>query len=114
MLDQRIVGKHTAICLYLDYYGSLLTARRQEILHMSYEDDMSLSEIAASLNITRQAVHDNIRQAVDQLEGYEAKLGMVKRDRKILDQLNSILEGNPDLAMSQVGYALRDLQKQIL
>ncbi len=81
---------------------------------MSYEDDMSLSEIAESLNISRQAVHDNIRQAVDQLEDYERKLGMVKKDRKILDRLTGILEANPDLAMSEVGCELRNLQKQIL
>jgi len=67
------------VCLWLDFYGQLLTDRTREVLELHFGDDLSLAEIAADLGITRQAVHDRIRQGVGNLVGYESKLGLAKR-----------------------------------
>ncbi len=65
--------------LMLDFYGQLLTERQKEILHMYYDHDLSLGEIAENLNITRQGVFDNIKRAEKVLYNMESKLGLVRR-----------------------------------
>lgn len=63
----------------LDFYGPLLTEHRQEVLRLYCEEDLSQQEIADQLNITRQGVFDTLAKARRQLQGYEAKLGLVRR-----------------------------------
>ena len=65
----------------LDFYGPLLTAHRQEIMRLYCEEDLSLQEIADQLDITRQGVFDAIDKSRRQLNGYEEKLGLVRRYR---------------------------------
>lgn len=91
--------KHTKICLYLDYYGSLLTKRRQQILQMIFEDDLSLTEIAENFEISRQAVHDNMQQGVQQLEQYEKTLGMVEKNLELRRLLDEILNNQQNLSV---------------
>jgi len=67
------------VCLLLDFYGQLLTERNRETLEWHYGDDLSLAEIAEQLEISRQAVHDRIRQGLNSLNRYEQKLGLVAR-----------------------------------
>ena len=88
-MNKTAVQKHNEVCLLLDYYGSLLTERRQQILRLYYEEDMSLSEIAELLQITRQAVHDNMQQGISQLEEYETKLRSIERDTLLIDQIKT-------------------------
>lgn len=77
-------------CQLNAYYGGLLTARQAEIFLLHYEDDFSLAEIAEKLNITRQAVLDNLRHAESTLDKAETKLGLVARDLKIKKNLENI------------------------
>ena len=63
----------------LDFYGPLLTEHRQEVLRLYCEEDLSQQEIADQLAITRQGVFDSLAKSKRQLSGYEAKLGLVRR-----------------------------------
>ena len=45
-----------------EFYGSLLTDKQQEYLHLYYAEDYSLGEIASEFDVSRQAVYDNIRR----------------------------------------------------
>jgi predicted DNA-binding protein YlxM (UPF0122 family) len=65
-----------------DFYGGLLTDRQRGIVRMHYCDDMSLSEIAGELSISRQGVHEALRKSAAALEGYEAKLELVRKFRR--------------------------------
>ena len=67
----------------LDFYGPLLTESRARVMRLYCEEDLSLQEIADSMGITRQAVHDAIGRASEQLEQYERKLGMAQRYKDI-------------------------------
>ncbi len=58
----------------LSFYDKLLTERQSEILHYHYYEDMSISEIAEILNVSRSAVHDALKKAELLLEEYEDKL----------------------------------------
>ena len=45
-----------------DYYGCLLTEKQQEYFTSYYFDDMSLAEIADIYNVSRNAVHDQLKK----------------------------------------------------
>lgn len=114
MSDNKLVRQHNRICMLLDYYGDLLTSRRQQILNMSIENDLSLSEIAEKLEISRQAVHDNIQKAIDQLEQYEIVLGMATKDRALLNKLDQIMSNNQPEKNREVILQLKELKAMIL
>jgi predicted DNA-binding protein YlxM (UPF0122 family) len=60
-----------------DFYGSLLSEAKREVMSMYHEDNLSLSEIAEELGQTRQAVHYTLKKAEKALEEYEDKLGLI-------------------------------------
>ena len=47
----------------LDAYEGLLTEKQQEILSLYYKEDLSFSEIAENLGISRAAVNDHIKRS---------------------------------------------------
>lgn len=65
--------------LLLDCYGSLLTERQRTLLEGYYDEDLSLTELADPLGISRQAVHDSIRRGERQLRAYEEQMGIAAR-----------------------------------
>lgn len=69
------------------FYGKLLTEKQYEVLDDYYNNDLSLSEIAENLEITRQAVRDNIKKGENKLLEYEEKLGIMK---KVMEQEEKI------------------------
>ena len=75
--------------LLLDFYGNLLTDKTRLTLDMYLNDDLSLAEIAEEEEISRQGVHDTVKRGLKQLNGYEDKLGLVKR---FLEQRESVRE----------------------
>lgn len=87
MRDEKQQPDHMLIGLWLDFYGPLLTARTRDVLDLYYDHDLSLAEIAENLDISRQAVHDKVRQGSRLLEEYETKLGLAARHQAISKQL---------------------------
>ncbi len=65
--------------LLFDFYGDLLTDHQKEVYAAYVQDNLSLGEIAAEMGISRQGVHDIIKRCHVLLEGYEDRLGLVKR-----------------------------------
>lgn len=65
----------------LDAYGALLTPRQREFFRRYFADDLSLGEIAAQMRVSRQAVHDGLRRALEALARYESALRLVARAR---------------------------------
>ena len=54
--------------LLYDYYGELLTEKQRQLFDLYYDQDYSLSEIAAAAGISRQGVHDTLARAEELLE----------------------------------------------
>lgn len=78
--------------MLFDIYGGLLTDKKKRVMEMYHEDDMSLSEIAEELEISRAAVHDSLRSAERLLCSYEDKLGILDdylRKEKLADELRT-------------------------
>ena len=66
--------------LLYDYYGELLTEKQRQLFDLYYDQDYSLSEIAAAAGISRQGVHDTLARAEELLEGYERTLGYLRQN----------------------------------
>ena len=76
--------------MLLDFYGELLTEKQRECFDLHYNEDLSLSEIAEQLGISRQGVWDNIRRAESAMQEIESKTGIIGRmeeNRKTLEKL---------------------------
>ncbi|MGP1569957.1 MAG: YlxM family DNA-binding protein [Eubacteriales bacterium] len=67
------------ISILYDFYGKLLTQKQKDVFSLYYSENMSLSEIADEFGISRQAVHDNLKNAQNALESYENELELIKR-----------------------------------
>ncbi len=102
----------------LDFYGSLLSDKQREILEMYYQEDMSLSEIASVMEMTRQGVHDNIRRGEKEIISLEEKLKLKDRFLAIsesLDKIEKTLE-NSDVAkaeLEQINGELASIRKLV-
>ena len=70
-----------------DVYYSLLTEKQKEYFEEYYFDDLSISEIAANHDISRNAVHDQLKRVIANLEDYEQKLPLIKKF-KAIENLN--------------------------
>ena len=75
--------------MLLDFYGELLTDKQRECFDLHYNEDLSLSEIAEQLGISRQGVWDNIRRAECAMKEIEEKTGLIRR----FEDNRSALEG---------------------
>ena len=84
--------KNLNVAFLLDFYGDVLTERKRDALDFYYNDDMSLSEIAEEMNISRQGVRDIIKKAEDELSFYEEKLGLAKKFRDAQSHATRALE----------------------
>ncbi|MCD5413988.1 MAG: putative DNA-binding protein [Clostridiales bacterium] len=73
----NMLEKKVEVSIMLDFYGKLLTDKQLEIMELYYNQDLSLTEIAENLGVTRQAVHDTIKKSEKSLSEYENKLHLV-------------------------------------
>ncbi len=81
--------------MLLDFYGELLTDKQRTCFDLHYNEDLSLSEIAEMLGISRQGAWDNIRRAEMAMEDVEKKTGLIGRfeeNRSSLEKLRETLE----------------------
>ncbi|MCR8968764.1 YlxM family DNA-binding protein [Facklamia sp. 7083-14-GEN3] len=93
----------------LSYYGSLLTDRQLSMMQSYYEEDLSLSEIADYYEISRQAVHDNIKRSEKLLVSYEEKLRILAKsnDRlKYLKEIRPMVEGQSEI-LEKIDYLIQ-------
>ena len=95
--------------LLYDYYSPLLTEKQNACFTMHYLDDMSLSEIGDSLDITPQAVSDQLKRTVKALRTYEEKLGYIKNLQKQQIQINKISNALDTATAQEIRKMLREL-----
>lgn len=113
--------------LLWDFYGSLLTPRQRQVLELYTQENFSLAEIAEEFGISRQGVHDTLRSARKALDGYEEKLGLLRRymetaksveklDERIRTLIENIKEGRADIEsaageLAEIREALKRLEE---
>ncbi|MDD6223747.1 MAG: hypothetical protein PUB18_01960 [bacterium] len=75
-----------------DYYSDLFTQKQKEYFEAYYFEDLSLSEIAENNQVSRNAVHGQIKIMEEKLEYYENTLKLYEKSQKIRLLLNNIDE----------------------
>ena len=84
--------KNLELASLLDFYGEVLSERKQAVLSLYYNEDLSLAEIAEEIGISRQGVRDLIKKAEEELLFLEEKLGLKKKFKEALAQSDKIFE----------------------
>ena len=84
--------KNMELSLLLDFYGELLSEKVRRATELYYNDDLSLSEVAEDMGITRQGVRDLIKRAEGNLYGYEQKLRLYKMFLEMQKGLGTLKE----------------------
>lgn len=112
--------KTLEMTMLFDFFGDLLTEKQREYFDLYYNDDLSLSEIAESVGISRQGVRDNIVRAENALREIENKTGVVKRFQEMqqsiseieneLAFLSSMLSGDAKTSADEIIRKLQNLK----
>lgn len=113
--------KNLEITFLLDFYGSLLSDRTREMLEMYYCDDLSLSEIAENIGISRQGARQSIKKGEEELLLLESKLGLAGRHLSLKETAGKLLslaasvekEGDTE-SVRVLSGAVRALAEEIL
>lgn len=66
-----------------DYYGDLFTDKQKEYFTDYYFNNLTLQEIADNNNVSKNAVHKNIKDIVQKLDYYESVLKLNSNRKKI-------------------------------
>lgn len=110
-MGQNDLVKTLRMNYLFDFYQSLLTNKQKNYLELFYLQDYSLSEIADTFEVSRQAVYDNIRRTGDLVEDYEKKLELYQKfeqRREIYDEMKQHLS-NPEQIQRYI-QQLEDLE----
>ncbi|HHC8139700.1 TPA: putative DNA-binding protein [Staphylococcus aureus] len=110
-MGQNDLVKTLRMNYLFDFYQSLLTNKQRNYLELFYLEDYSLSEIADTFNVSRQAVYDNIRRTGDLVEDYEKKLELYQKfeqRREIYEEMKQHLS-NPEQIQRYI-QQLEDLE----
>lgn len=84
------MAKDLSLVILLDFYGGLLTDKQALALDCYYNQDLSLSEIADDMGISRQGVMAFLRQGEKHLKSFEEKLGLAERFHKMNNGLSDM------------------------
>ncbi|MDC7244132.1 MAG: sigma factor-like helix-turn-helix DNA-binding protein [Sphaerochaetaceae bacterium] len=80
-----------------DIYGELLTEKQRVYYEYYYLKDYSLAEIAEILNVSRNAVHMQLKSVLAHLQNYEDKIGMLNTKKNIKKIITKINDNNIDI-----------------
>ena len=75
-----------------DYYEPLLTERQKQYFESYYFNNLSFAEISENNNVSRSAVHKQLKEVVNKLEYYEEKLKLYEKGQKIRKIIENLKE----------------------
>jgi predicted DNA-binding protein YlxM (UPF0122 family) len=75
-----------------DCYGNLLKDNQATVIDLYYNQDLSLSEIAEELNMSRAGVHDTLKRAEKNLAEFEDRLLLHSKLERINNSAEKIIE----------------------
>ena len=86
------MDKRIKLNILYDYYKDFLTQKQQEYFEDYYCSNYSLGEIAEVNNISRNAVHNQLKIVEERLLEMESILNLVTKKDKITELLNGKIE----------------------
>ena len=74
------------------YYKELFTDKQQMYFEDYYMNDLSLSEIAENYEVSRNAVHNQVKIVEEKILYYEEVLGLKRKKEEINHLLNNMVD----------------------
>lgn len=115
--EAPIMNSKPDISLLYDFYAELLNDSQRRVVELYVNEDLSLSEVAEILHISRQGVRDSLGRAERKLRDYEQKLGLLRdyhqrleRDdaiRGLIDKIKHTESGDITPLLDQIEALLR-------
>ncbi len=106
--------KDLSIAYLLDFYGDVLSDRKRQVLDDYYNNDLSLSEIAGDLGISRQGVRELIKKAEEELNFYEQKLHLAERFAKAGEHAAALQRLSEEYTLpEEITHEIRELESCI-
>lgn len=81
------------IILY-DFYSELLNDKQRQYFEDYYFNNLSLGEISENENVSRNAIHKNIKAVENKLYFYEEKLKLYQKLQELTNIANTIEDKN--------------------
>lgn len=93
-----------------DIYQGLLTDKQKTYFEYYYLDDYSLSEIADLLKVSRNAVHEQLKNVVSHLEHYEETLMILDKKEKREKLIQELEKHFHDEASTELLHEMEKLE----
>lgn len=90
--------------MLFDFYGDLLTDKQKEYYDLYHNEDLSLTEIAEKVGISRQGVYDTITRAEKTLTDIEEKTELIHRWSETRNELYKVIENGERVPQCVNGY----------
>ena len=109
--------KNLKFAYLVDIYGELIDENTSSVMKAYYDDDLSLSEIAEGVGISRQGVWQIIQKGKKELSFFEEKLSLLSREERrneAIELISGTLERDnlPDDTMNDLKAALSLLKAE--
>ena len=91
-----ILEKALGIIELYDLYQALLTDKQKEYFESYYFDNFSITEISENLNVSRNAVHDQLKKTVNKLNDFEEKLNLKRLGKERKNIINKLIDVSKD------------------
>ncbi len=96
------MDKNVRISMLLEIYAKLLTQKQSDLVDLYYNQNLSLSEIADEVGVTRQAVRKSIVEAEKNLLDLEEKLGILDKQLRRKEKIDQILRLEKDKKIAKL------------
>jgi len=101
------LDKSIRIIELYDTYQELLTEKQKIYIEYYYFDNLSISVISDNLDVSRNAVHDQIKRTVKKLEDLESNLKLKEKTLKRKKLIKKLKE----LKINDVDVIVEELEK---
>lgn len=83
------MDKNVEIGILYEYYKGLLTETQSDSIEKYYLEDLSITEIADILGVSKQSISENLKRSEKALLNFEDKLGLYKK----MNNLSELIDG---------------------
>ncbi len=115
MVDEmEQLEKAYELSILFDFYGDLLSERKKHIFNDYILNDLSLAEVAENEGISRQGVHDAIKNCEKSLETYETALHLAQKYKTasaLCDEISELAESIDDPKAQRIAELIKEIKK---
>lgn len=103
-----ILEKALGIIELYDLYQALLTDKQREYFESYYFDNFSITEISDNKEVSRNAVHDQLKKTISKLNDFDEKLQLKDLNKQRKTIINKLIEVSKD---DEITLLLTELKK---